>query len=113
MSNSTHGLTITSDVTGNEQEPDVVIAVGGDFDAHQVDAFEQATRGIPDKASTVMVDLSACTILDSAALGSLVRLKLRLEAAGTSFSIAADKPFQRQILSNTRLGEYLGLRELD
>lgn len=108
MSGSDHGIVVTIDVGGDDGRS-VEFAVSGDFDATQVERFEQALEALPHDAAMVVVDIGDCTILDSAALGALVCLRHRLDATDAELELRADKPFQRLILANTGLGDYLGL----
>lgn len=117
MSGGSHGLSVVTDVVraavpdGNDVlATDVTtVTVGGDFDSTQVDTFEHAVQSLPDDEAELTIDISGCTIVDSAALGALVRLKLRLDEQGRSLRMIADRPFQRQILESTGLAEFLGL----
>jgi len=108
MSSSTTGITITSHQGDDNGRIDVEVTVAGDFDATQVGAFEQALEAV-EPTATVTIDISDCTILDSSSLGSLVRFRHRLDESGGTLRTRANKPYQRQILNDTALADYLGL----
>lgn len=108
MSNEFTGVTIVSDLAVEGDSAVMTICVSGDFDSTQVERFDRAIEMRSDDVTSVRVDLSECTVLDSAALGALIRLRQHLDETDRRLVTVADKPFQRQILANTGLGDYLG-----
>ena len=56
-----------------------VVAITGELDMYTTPPFErQIIDALEDGAARVVVDLSGCELLDSTALGILVRVKKRL-----------------------------------
>ncbi|WP_420453674.1 STAS domain-containing protein [Ilumatobacter sp.] len=108
MSHPSDGIEVTATVAGGDRAI-VTVVVVGEFDSTQVDRFRAVAT--PDRVDVevVTVDISGCTVLDSASLGALIDLRHHLDRAGGRLVVVADKPFQRVILAQTGLGEYLGL----
>jgi len=81
----------------------------GEFDARTVPQFEAAVtkqnQSTPDM--DFVVCLSAAGIIDSSALGALVRLDTAQRKANQSLSVHAPRPFQVDLLQITGLTEIL------
>jgi anti-sigma B factor antagonist len=90
----------------------VVLAVHGDVDLHVADEFEQALRSaVGDAPSTVIVDLSKATFLDSMALGVLLGATKRLRDRGGRLRVVAPHSEVRRILEITHLDRVFELDE--
>jgi anti-sigma B factor antagonist len=93
----------------------VLLAVRGDADQHVAADLDEALNDlIDDGASSVVLDLSATTFLDSSALGILLRGMKRFRARGGSFRVVVARPDIRRIFEVTlldRVFELDGSRE--
>ncbi|WP_420452886.1 STAS domain-containing protein [Ilumatobacter sp.] len=87
----------------------VAVAVAGDFDRSQVERFDEAVDGVGVGHDRVDVDLSETEIIDSAALGSLIRLRRALEAESCSMRTLVTRPFQVRVFEVGGLAEHLGM----
>ena len=93
----------------------VVLTVAGEFDAARVDEFDAAARAARG-ADAVTVDLRSTTIVDSAALGALLRLQRSTEAASTppaTFEVLVARRFQVDLFRTTGLDALLGVRVVE
>jgi len=83
--------------------------VSGEFDARTVPQFEaevlKCTESTPD--IDLAVCLSAADIIDSSALGALVRLDTGQRKANQSLTLHAPRPFQVDLLQITGLTQIL------
>lgn len=84
----------------------VVIAVSGDFDLTKVDAFEQAVGKAPGGRDLV-VDLEHASLLDSAAIGAILRLVRDRRVDGRECRVQTSRPFQRRLFEITGLAHLL------
>ena len=92
-----------------ENEVQVVrVAVAGEFVVGNADLFDAATGHLAtaDVPMTV-VALDDVTLLDSAGIGAILRLRKRCSAAGVGFGVYAPVPFQRDLFTITGLEHVL------
>lgn len=85
------------------------VRVIGEFDRLQVDRFDRLAAGVTSDVQRLVVDLSGATIIDSAALGSLVRLRHALDEVEASLSVVVSLPFQEKLMRIGGLFDYLGV----
>ncbi len=104
----THDFTLT--IVVDDTRSNASVTVGGDFDAACVEHFDAQVALLPDDLRSVTVDLSTCTIIDSAALGALIRLAESCETASATFETVVARPFQIELLRITGLEQFLGVR---
>jgi len=86
------------------------IRVIGEFDRLQVARFDRVSAGVTAQLTMFVVDLRTTTIIDSAALGSLVRLKRALDAVGCELVVIVARPFQETVMRVGGLFDHLGVR---
>ncbi|HAC34856.1 MAG TPA: anti-sigma factor antagonist [Gammaproteobacteria bacterium] len=65
-------------VQTSKQSGEVVIEIDGEFNFDKVMDFREAFSSIENVSSNLVVDLTACDYMDSAALGALLILKSQL-----------------------------------
>jgi anti-sigma B factor antagonist len=81
-----------------------VIALTGEVDLHTCPEFkEELLRVIADGSTTVVVDLTGTTFIDSTALGVLIRGVERLRTEGGRLSVVCIDPSMRKIFEVTGL----------
>jgi len=85
------------------------ISVVGEFDRLQVEHFDRVSAGLTRELREFVVDLRRTTIIDSAALGSLVRLRHALDAVDCVMSVVVSMPFQETVMRVGGLFDYLGV----
>ncbi len=90
----------------------IVLTVVGEFDASCVGYFEgrvnETLQAAPDGAAKrLSVDVGPTDLLDSAAIGSLLRLHRDREAAGGEMTVRISRPFQRTLFEVTGVGYLL------
>lgn len=71
-----------------EQHGVRVVTVAGELDISNVGALEDVTFDLPNADLGVVVDLSAATYIDSAALGLLFKLRGALQRRGQALRVA-------------------------
>lgn len=72
--------------------PLVIVAIRGELDLATVDGVDRALQNIDLRpVTTVEVDLTAVTLLDSMAVGWLLRLDDRARQAATHLIVVADE----------------------
>lgn len=86
------------------------MAVAGDFDEVEIARFDRAAQVITDDVTSLTVDLTGTTVIDSAALGSLIRLRRALDEVGCELVVLVARPFQRTVMEVSGLFEHLGVR---
>lgn len=85
-----------------------VVTVTGEFDAASVVGFETAVAKIvAHPRQKVLVDIDEVTILDSAAIGALLRLRRDLARVHSSVTLRTTRDHHRRIISITGLSEML------
>ncbi|MFV2102932.1 STAS domain-containing protein [Micromonospora sp. LOL_024] len=93
-------------ILGIEHLGDVtVVTVAGDVDLDTGDTLRMALRHAADMGGHVLVDLARTDLVDSTALGLLVRADRAAAERGASLCVVATSPLIRQVLQVTRLDE--------
>ncbi|MDG4798085.1 STAS domain-containing protein [Micromonospora sp. WMMD1082] len=93
-------------ILGIEHLGDVtVVTVAGDVDLDTGDTLRMALRHAAEMGGHVLVDLDRTDLLDSTALGLLVRAHRGAVERGALLCVAAASPLIRQVLQVTRLDE--------
>jgi anti-sigma B factor antagonist len=88
----------------------VVLAVNGDADLHVASELKDHLNTVIDGgASSLVLDLSLTTFLDSMALGVLLSGMKRLRARGGRFRVVAPSPEIRRIFEITLLDQVFDL----
>lgn len=87
------------------------IEVIGEFDRLQVEKFDQAVSALPPVLASLAVDLTATTIVDSAALGALIRLQRGL-ADGCRLRVLVHEPFQVTVMDVSGLDDLLSVERV-
>jgi anti-sigma B factor antagonist len=88
----------------------VLLAVHGDADQHvAADLKHRLSEVIEDGASSLVLDLSTTTFLDSMALGILLSGMKRLRARGGSFRVVVPRSEIRRIFEVTLLDRVFDL----
>ncbi|MEV2240946.1 STAS domain-containing protein [Micromonospora sp. NPDC049891] len=82
-----------------------VVTVAGDVDVDTGDTLGIALRHAADMGGHVLVDLGRTDLLDSTALGLLVRAHRGAAERGALLCVASTSPLIRQVLRVTRLDE--------
>jgi len=103
-----HDFTVT--IVVDDARSTATISVTGDFDAACVEHFDARVRSLVGAVRAIVVDLRASTVIDSAALGALIRLAESCAGAGPSFETVVARPFQIELLRITGLAEFLSVR---
>lgn len=95
-------------ILGIEHVDDVtVVTVAGDVDVDTGETLRVALRHAAEMGGHVLVDLGRTDLLDSTALGLLVRAHRGATERGALLCIATASPLIRQVLRVTRLDEVL------
>lgn len=84
-----------------------VLAVVGDADLHLAPQLRARLEDCVDGVRSVVVDLTHATLLDSIALGVLVREAKRLRPAGVQVRLVVPQPQLRRIFEITLLDRLL------
>lgn len=87
------------------------IEVIGEFDRLQTEAFDRAVSALPAVLAALTVDLTGTTIIDSAALGALIRLQRGLDA-GCRLAVHVHESFQVTVMAVSGLGELLSVEHV-
>jgi len=86
----------------------VTLVLHGEFDGSVVETFDAAAANVttlsPDH---VVVDLEGVTMMDSAAIGAIMRLRKQTHEDGRSFGAFAPRPFQQRLFAITGLAHIL------
>lgn len=107
------GFALDIFVGGDEARAETTFRLTGEFDRLQAERFDRAAAGVGAQEPSVCVDLRSTTIIDSAALGSLVRLRRMLHERDASLTVLVSRPFQVTVMRVSGLFEYLGVAVLD
>ncbi|MEP1126368.1 MAG: STAS domain-containing protein [Ilumatobacter sp.] len=113
MSAAGEPLRLSVSTSGDIGSPVAEIHVVGEFDRLQVVRFDETARTLPAALVSVTVDLTQTTIIDSAALGSLIRLRRTLERHGCSLQVVVERPFQITVMKVGGLDDHLNVRTPD
>ncbi len=96
------GFTVEVDQDGSDA---VVVRVRGELDLSTSPELAAALASDGAKASTVLLDLSAVTFLDSSAIGMLVASGTELASAGQRLQIGPRSVIVHRVLEITGLSE--------
>ena len=89
-----------------------VLAVHGDADLHSAPELRERIRGAIDEgANTVVVDLSATTLIDSTSLGVLLGGMKRLREQDGQIRLVVPRPEVRRIFEITMLDRIFPLHD--
>ena len=89
-----------------------VLEVHGDADLHSAPELRERIRGAIDEgANTVVVDLSATTLIDSTALGVLLGGMKRLREQDGQIRLVVPRPEVRRIFEITMLDRIFSLHD--
>ncbi|WP_433533042.1 STAS domain-containing protein [Micromonospora sp. CA-263727] len=88
-----------------------VVTVAGDVDLDTGDTLRMALRHAADMGGHVVVDLGRTDLIDSTALGLLVRAHRGAADRGALLCVAATSPLIRRVLQVTRLDEVFRVAE--
>ena len=83
-----------------------VVHVAGDFDLSNVEIFEAALEPSVS-AGLVVIELAACTFLDSSALRTLVRAQRRVAEAGGRLVLVAPSQPAKRVLDIAALDRFI------
>jgi anti-anti-sigma factor len=86
------------------------LVVHGEFDIARVGDFERLADAIADPGCAVRLDLRSTTIVDSSALGALIRLRRRVMAEGSEVEVVVAPGWQEQLMHQAGLRELLAVR---
>lgn len=105
--------TSATDFRLEEEQPrpgTVLLAVFGDVDLHVADELgDRVVSAIDGGATSLVVDLSEVTFVDSQAIGALLRGTRRLAPSEGCFRLVAPRPEIRRIFELTSLDEVFAL----
>jgi anti-anti-sigma factor len=85
-----------------------VVTLGGDHDVASLDAVEDAFR-VAGAGRDLLVDLTACTFIDSTIIKLLLRTMRVLEATGARFELVIDPSPSGHV---TRVAQLMGIPEV-
>jgi anti-anti-sigma factor len=107
MSDSLGRLDLEILVRGDLDNPKATVRVIGEFDRLQVARFDRAGAALSQQLVELTVDLRQTTIIDSAALGSLVRLRHALDQIDCRLRVIVSRPFQITVMKVSGLDDFL------
>lgn len=96
--------------------PEVVVRLrpSGEFDGSVVPAFDAVTTRIGElAAASVVVDLEDVTLLDSAGIGAIMRLRSLVQDRDAVFTLVAPQPFQQRLFTITGLAHVMQAPDTD
>ena len=89
-----------------------ILVVHGDADLHSAPVLRERIRGAIDAgASTVVVDLSAATLVDSTSLGVLLGGMKRLREQNGQLRLVVPRPEVRRVFEITMLDRVIPLHD--
>lgn len=95
-------------VTETHDGDDIVISVHGDLDLASVAAVRIPLRSHAlDSELTLVLDLTACLLLDSAGAGVIIGAARRRRQAGGRFLVVAPEGPARRFLAEARLDQVI------
>lgn len=106
------GIVLSTEVTESHGIP--IVRVQGDIDLHTVPRFERAVQeGIDRARSTLIIDLSGATYLDSAGLSALLSANKKLSTRDAKLYVIAPRscPGVRRVLEITRIDTIIPVYE--
>ena len=101
------GIGLEIEVRPGPTEGSTIVRVAGDFDRSRVADFDAACTPLVERVSELVVDVSATDVIDSAALGALIRLRRDVEAGGGRLRTVVGRPFQARVMAITGLVDHL------
>lgn len=105
-------LELDISMRGEPGAPTAEMRVIGEFDRLQVERFDDAATALTRNLTRLTIDLTMTTIIDSAALGSLVRLRRATDTMGCELVVLVSRPFQVTVMKVGGLYDHLGVREV-
>ncbi len=112
MSRAERRLEVEISMRGELDRPEASLKAIGELDRLQVSRFDQAAAALPAGLTHLCVDLSETTIVDSAGLGSLIRLRHALDAKQCTLEVLVREPFQIKVMRVAGLESFLGVRQI-
>lgn len=109
MTDSSGRLDLEIFVRGDLDNPRAEMRVIGEFDRLQVARFDRAGAALSETLQHLTVDLRKTTIIDSAALGSLIRLRHTLDRLGCQLEVVVSTPFQVTVMKVGGLFDFLNV----
>lgn len=109
MSDSDGRLDLEILVRGSTDAAEAEVRVIGEFDRLHVARFDRAGAALSERLTHLTVDLTRTTIIDSSALGSLVRLRHALDRIECTLRVVVCKPFQVTVMEVGGLYDFLGV----
>lgn len=109
MSDSDGRLDLEILVRGSTDAAEAEMRVIGEFDRLHVERFDRAGAALSERLTRLTVDLTRTTIIDSSALGSLVRLRHTLDGIDCALRVVVSKPFQVTVMEVGGLYDFLGV----
>lgn len=94
------------DVSIESADESTTMFVSGEFDLTKVAAFDEAAEKLTETRS-LTIDLVAVTLIDSAALGAVLRLCRDGRQIGRTTKVHAPRPYQRKLFEVTGLAHLL------
>ena len=97
------------DIAVRSERGATVLGPSGDIDVQTAPVLSQAFADATSDglSSHVVLDLAGTDFLDSSALGVLIGVNKRFEAATGRLTVVCDKPHLLRVFEITRLGEVL------
>ena len=90
----------------------LLVRLSGEIDLSNSDDVHQRLETVIDGCSTVLIDLTEITYLDSQGLRLIKQLSTKVERDGIELQlIAPPNSFARQVLELTRMSDYTEIRD--
>jgi anti-anti-sigma factor len=86
---------------------DVVVTLTGELDLSSRDELAAVAFDLLDNAKNVVIDLSGVTFLDSAAMSTLVKVRLEADRRGAEVRLRGAKGSVAEVLAITGLDRWL------
>lgn len=100
-------------ITIGYTEASATVTIDGDLDRASVTEFESATRTLIGSVPLVVIDVRAATLIDSAALGALIKLHRHADDVSGRLEILTGPPYQQVLFDTAGLSNYLDVRQTD
>jgi len=86
----------------------LTVSVSGEFEGANVESFDAVTGRIDIlRPRLVVLDLASVALIDSAAIGAIMRFRQRFHELETDLQIRAPRPFQKRLFEITGLSHVL------